>query len=887
MSPTPTRLAGWLALAGLVAYCLWPARESLLLTGVPLTLLSFVTVTVLAVVACVAGPGVRGWGWAGAAGLLVAGKLVLLPLVLPTGWAGSYYANDAFGPPLERSVEFRSSAWTRLERRLWLVGNEFPLHFFNETRFNFLKERTNLPFSAVYAGYVREDGTRGYDFEVRSRNEYAVSVDGTVVMAEQSDPAREGFTRATTVLTPGLHRIEVRYRNPERAPRLLQVRIGVGEPSVATRAPVEVRPVPSNDRLERRSSLARWTLGLVDALALGLAAAWAALGLVAAFRGSGDVGREAARGDEGEVARADAGLWLKVCVGVGVFAVAVALYVSWMLPPPQVYVLIPSGNDGLAYEESGRRAILDGWLINSGHIARRAYFYMMGYPYLLSLVHLVFGESLVAVHFFQDLLYCGTILLGGAIARRLFGMPAALLAIVIGAYFRHNVFWMTTYVFRENLVVFLNFAVVYAVLRTERFGRSSAIILGTLMGLNYLTEAINLVLVAPLAVWVWIRSDRTSRVRNTIWFGVACVALMVIVPVRNVIVTGWPTLIATEGPPTLWWANQPPPGLRQHTVEGDFYAVTLTYVRTEPLHFLRGLVRKFAYSLGFYSVLIGPEFATTQFSLVHLLSLLISAVVAPAVIAADVRSAALFFIGLTKWASMVVYTVAHNVDRYEVALATLLIPVVAGGLVMLWRWNRLAPAVIVLAVLGHDYARVSPELANYVFAPRTILTSESYHTLRRNLLPELDGKRLSWDLREDAREWSRGETIQPLGAGGQVYQLMDTNSGGLVHSPDMSVPAPVIREVVIEGGFTGWPHFARVHFQYRDGKGEATSWMNFRVDSSGRVRRYRVDVARSPAWTGTVTRMSVQYFGETMTLRKIRLVPYRDVREMLRARTAG
>src|SRR5206468_11671478 len=81
---------------------------------------------------------------------LLAVRIAATTIVVPHGWAATYYANaDFLGDP-ERSTEFRGDRWTRIDRRLDFVANTFPLHFLNELRFNFSPERHAPPFSAVY-----------------------------------------------------------------------------------------------------------------------------------------------------------------------------------------------------------------------------------------------------------------------------------------------------------------------------------------------------------------------------------------------------------------------------------------------------------------------------------------------------------------------------------------------------------------------------------------------------------------------------------------------------------------------------------------------------------------------------------------------------------------
>ena len=142
------------------AYALIPAAGWGLLDGVPTGLTGAVVLFVI------------WWTWwvrgrlPGRRTLVV---LVLLKLVaglgisIERGLEADYFANAQWAPPIERSTDFRSRSFTRIDRQLDFGGPgrpEFPLYFFNDVaRFNSLQpgepDRGDRPFSVTWQGYVR------------------------------------------------------------------------------------------------------------------------------------------------------------------------------------------------------------------------------------------------------------------------------------------------------------------------------------------------------------------------------------------------------------------------------------------------------------------------------------------------------------------------------------------------------------------------------------------------------------------------------------------------------------------------------------------------------------------------------------------------------------
>jgi hypothetical protein len=354
-------------------------------------------------------------------------------------------------------------------------------------------------------------------------------------------------------------------------------------------------------------------------------------------------------------------------------------------------------------------------------------------------------------------------------------------------------------------------------------------------------------------------------------FLTAAALMIAIVPLRNFIVTGVPTPLPTEGAPTLWWGNKPPEGLRQHTADDDYYGVVWNYFATEPRHFAGTLAKKGIYALGFYRIDWVGNPQLVQFSLVNLLGLTLSLCIAATVLRRDSRVVVLYAMAAIRYASEVVFLSNHNVDRYETTLLMLLLPIIGCSLVWLWRMSPAIVAVLAVGLAARNYALVSPELGNLAFSPEPLLVSSSYHTLRASLRDQALGQRLSWHWPEAMAEWSRGDSMVAIRSQTSgIYQFVNQNGGG-VQSPDLNVPAPIIKDIRIRAAFTGWNHAAMLSATPRN---SPPLVLYFAVDSTGRMQDYVIPVDRAEQWAGTITSIAIGYGGDSVELQSLSLEPF-------------
>lgn len=850
-----------------VVFCLVPSPGGVVLTGLPLSAVDILAIgaTLLAFGLCSLEVTVRKLV---AVGALIVLKVLVTGVVLTPGWRATYFPNSEFRHPIAESTQFRASTFTRVDERLAFHGSDFPLFFFNETGFNFTSDRRAPGFSVRWVGLLRVDTPREYVFRVVSASVRTSLVidERTLIGPGSESPLNGGIARVAQPLKVGSHRLLVTYVAEPFSPRSLGVSVAV-RTSSGTERPALIYPVEVSATAERISDLGRVLVAIVDVLFFGLLVVWCVGssrsrpkrslrdGVVRAFRAA---------------TMSPSGLSLFIFF-VGTLVVLV--YYGWEVPVRHVF--IQSGNDGLAYEAYARRTLLGDWLHRAGDLAGKPYLYMVGYPLYLSAMHLLFGEGLTAVVFAQQLLFVASIAMATGTAYQLFGRQAAIWAAAIGVVFWIGPFWPTTYIFRENLVVFLDLALFYIAAATNQFSTRRAVLLGLVLGVNCLTDAINVVLIPMVIGWAYVASPRNSRVRHAVILGAACAVVVGVVPLRNWIVTGWPTLLPTEGPPTLWWGNRPPAGLPDHAVEGDYYQVIWNYLRSEPLHFLGQMWRKTLYSLGFYSLTFGPYPDFLQFSVFPLLFLPLSAVSLVPRVRVAPSAMLIAAAGLIKWATIVVFVADHNVDRYEITLCAMLIPAVAGGLDLLWRSSRTAVAVIVTAVALNQWAHVLPALGNYSFSSAVNVMDPSYLYRRQRDLVQLGRMQTEWSFPRDPIDWTRGDSFVPVPAAAPIFQLLHMNSGGGVSTPDLRLPASLVQYIELDAAFTGWPHAAR--FLIVTAEKRTPGFVYFPVDPTGTMRTYRIPVYRAADWSGTVSRLDLYYAGDEIRLRRLKLRLYPDV----------
>ncbi|MBV9170424.1 MAG: hypothetical protein JOZ81_10110, partial [Chloroflexi bacterium] len=577
---------------GLVAV-LVPGGPGQVLGGAPLGAAGIVGVA-LVVYAAVALPVPR---WRGLIGLgfaaVIALKVALAMTAPQTGLTAQYWASSTAEGPAERP--------TQIQQQLALRGEQFGVYFFNDAaRFNFGPDvqpaRDQLPFHARFDGWlvVPSDGAR--DFALTSVGEAHVVLDGTQVVATQPAEGQQS-AQASTSLTAGLHEIQVDYNRPvARVPRLeLSWQTQPGG-SHETLGPQVLRRAP-----DARSDLP-WRVagGIADLVLTGLILSWLTLGAYAAVN-SGTHGRIRA-----------------LLAAVPLLFMAQGLLV--FAPMAGSATILSGLDDWLVYESSARDILLNGPLMTGGQDHAAAYYGQPLYPYVLTLAHLVTGESLFGPLVLQfaalGLVVVGTYALGvRAFGTRMAGFAAlAMFWALIVLEAEH--FKVARQLFNENLYMPLVMASLIAVVGVARLARPiawwQALLLGLLLGVTAISRSQFLLFVPfglVILILAWRPAGTAPALATVALVMVGVVAAIAPVTARNWAVSGQLVPISASGGASLLEFHRPPAGLiDQAALQNDalFNALhldtqtrtVLAFVRQDPRGYVATLVPLGAHSLG-------------------------------------------------------------------------------------------------------------------------------------------------------------------------------------------------------------------------------------------------------------------------------------------------
>lgn len=680
----------WLAafVAGALGYLLATGHPESWLPGLPWgpLALSLAVLGGVALWVCWPPAGARLGSWWRLAALAVC-VLALLKaglggLALQSGLPGWYFDNSRFQGEPERSTEFLGEPWTRRERELFFGGDEFPVYFLNDVqRFNFYgpeaEKRRNLPFSVRWEGvlYVPADGT--YRLWLTASGPAALRVDGQQVALVDAD-GRDTY-EARLELARGSHPIRVTYAR--RAPRSpdLKVEWDVGGERQPLRVPYVYPGAVSAEQWQRDRT--------VLAAARALDGAFVALGGVAlAVLLAGFVRRlvrePARRWRHAE--RALLGAWLA------------AVFLGAAIPRldrVDKMVLLGGGQDWLTHESLARDILFNGPLMTLGKPLGegRTFYAQPFYPYALAAMHWLSGEDQfgpVTLQVFGAGL-AGVLLY--FLARRLFGTAAALAAFGL---FLPLWAWHLDWVARRLLSEPVYFVVLPALLLVlvrcldERRPRDFALA-GLLLGLAVVTRGPTLLFV-PLAaaiLWLGLRRAGLSAGQAAGRLGLLLVVASVLiglVPLRNQIVAGEPTLVASSGGVNLQKLHRPTNQVRLSRADERWFAPyiqdaptreTVEFILQDPAGYAYACLLLAAYTLG-YGAAVEESLVTAWPELIALNLLYLGGIVFLAA-ARSLRAGFLHAFVAVHFLTMVIF-VPYDYDNRLVLPMYLPIVVVAG-----------------------------------------------------------------------------------------------------------------------------------------------------------------------------------------------------------------
>lgn len=543
------------------------------------------------------------------AAVAVAIKLAALFLLVPHGFAATYFANAGFEPPHARALHFRNPASTRTDALLSFGRpgrSDLPLHFFNDfTRFNFYQrgdpDLRSLPFSVAWEGFVWvEDGERERTFYLTGSGVSAeLLLDGSSVL--KLKPAAGSMT-AAVFYPKGWRRLEVRVAGQQGAARDFEAGVvtAAGQNVPLGQVPVFAAPIT---RLALRVDQAARVLSVaVDAALLLLLTGLCvrrARQLVASFPAR------------------------QVVLALAWFAaVSEALWYAWPFAGRVVIQL--GGDDPLTYETQARDIVLSGPLMLMGGTAghAEAFYYQPLYSYVLALMHGLFGEDLFGVVFVQRLLLFATLICVWWLSDRLFGARTARCSVAVALVFLYMVVdqlsvepWARR-LWTETVFVPLIAAWTCAVVAVAASpGLRAGMVAGLAGGLAVLSRS-TVVLAFAMVPLLLVAARR--RLHHP-WQPVALMivtagAVVSMATVRNWVASGTFVPVTTSFAVNLYLGNTPPDSVPVHAVtEHRFYEwfarddrtrIAVEFARHAPRAFARNLGRKALYALGFFEPLV-------------------------------------------------------------------------------------------------------------------------------------------------------------------------------------------------------------------------------------------------------------------------------------------
>jgi hypothetical protein len=558
---------------------------------------------------------------------LLGAKLAIgLWLPVDHGFVGRYYANDAWRPPQERSLDFLRLAATRIDDRLEFrqPARPFPVYFFNDSaRFNYYlprdPDRSRLPFSVEWQGWLRvpyagvtrfylsTPGTTGPgDGETNARA--ILDVDGQRLLALSARIERDEIELA---LGPGWHRLDVRYRAPSAREALRG--LAAGTIDHGRDYPFDAEAVYTEPHSGARC-IADWIVRAVSSGLDGL--------LIATLGGwiAWNVGRMLTRLVVNPPSRSEppsrgrsALALLTITVAAYVFVRALRRHLVG-LP-----IMLSGGDDWLTYETYARDIVLHGPLMTLGQPIGHgsAFYYQPLYPYFLAAVHFLVGEDFSGIYVAQQLLLASAAWALYRVTVRLFGRVAGWVTLVLAAYWVRVVISLGGPPDQGSLLAETLFVPVVAlwllalVRFADRPSRSRGAWTGILGGIAALTRT-TLLAALPLILLLMaisLKVGRRTSVTSPLIIFVACLGgMMGLVVLRNGVVSGQWMLTPTSGGINLFISNEPPRGvdISRSTTRPIYRRLGLTsytrsaleYAVQAPRSFVGGLAQKAVFMLG-------------------------------------------------------------------------------------------------------------------------------------------------------------------------------------------------------------------------------------------------------------------------------------------------
>ncbi|MFN0070710.1 MAG: glycosyltransferase family 39 protein [Chloroflexota bacterium] len=514
------------------------------------------------------------------------------------GLKASYFDNSRFNGRPERSSEFRLPDATRLDRAIDFGGDEFPVYFFNDSeRFNYFgsgqPQRRQLPFSVLWTGVllVPEDGR--YTFRLTASGEGSVDF-GTVLKLAINADGRDSREYETD-LRAGELPVRAEYsRRPARSPdfHIDWLRDGRFVPL----ADPYLRPEAGGTSLQQDGVLRVAASGLNGLAALvGLtvltATLWNGMRLSVSESGLGAQLRH----------------WERSVVSL----VALGFVLLGSIPRMDrvgKMVYLGGGQDWLLHETLARDILIHGPLMTLGKDLGegRAFYAQPFYPYMLAALHWLFGEDQFGPIAAQVAMLGFTCVIIWELGNRLYGRGVAWTSLLLATIFSGvQLDWVARRLLSESLYfLVLPAALLACVIAHQRGSLRAAVSSGVLIGICVLTRGTTLLLLPFAGALLW----RRRGLQLSLLLVTVAALVVSLAPLRNAIVSGRPSLLATSGGVNMEKFHRPSDSVRLARVDDHpIYnglgldrptREVLEFIQQDPLGYLQACLTLAAYTIG-------------------------------------------------------------------------------------------------------------------------------------------------------------------------------------------------------------------------------------------------------------------------------------------------
>jgi hypothetical protein len=263
--------------------------------------------------------------------------------------------------------------------------------------------------------------------------------------------------------------------------------------------------------------------------------------------------------------------------------------------------ILSVGNDDLAYESSARDLLLGHWWDNN---KGQLLYQNLAYPYLLAAMHLIAGESVGQVVWFQQWLMSGMLIFMTWLIYRLYGTRPAVIMFVLLSLIK--IIGYSKVLLDTTFAIGIGFCVIYCLLRYARQSRIIWILLGGFaLGIATLVRMNFLAFVPIAAIWLVVYSSSSLvACRSLMIFVLSFLLMFSFVGIRNQIVANDIVLLPSSGALNLWIGNHPPEfdGPTYFTTrvprDADLLSLAKNYICDDPIAFIQRTGKKLAYVFG-------------------------------------------------------------------------------------------------------------------------------------------------------------------------------------------------------------------------------------------------------------------------------------------------